>query len=310
VQVIHKTHSSGFDEGLNCVLSDLTPDAYSDIVGDRADPMLGWDVADFKRNPIALWSHDSRSPIGTWKDVHVEDSALRGRLHLAPPGSTKLVDELRALLAANVVKGISVGFKPVESKPRSNGGVHYLRQTLLEASLVSVPANPSALLTAKALGISEATQRLIFKQTDFTIAQRIRKARRAIRKAKLLQERADNPRARAAMARVIAHFEQEKRELCASMSPRPSAEDRRRVHAMEVRARAMAQIREGDERRAREYAASPAGQQQQHLADVAAAFEAQAMKHLDPPKKTFEGQSQIWRGQKVDLRPTWGGKKI
>jgi HK97 family phage prohead protease len=117
--------------------------------------MLGWDIADFKKNPIALWSHSSRDPIGTWTNVVVKDRALRGTLHLAPPGSTKLVDELRALLAANVVKGISVGFRPVESKPLGNSGTHYLKQKLVEASLCAVPANPAALLTAKALGISK-----------------------------------------------------------------------------------------------------------------------------------------------------------
>src|SRR6267154_1510785 len=182
--IVHKTNSSEFDAGLNCILSDMTVDSYGDVIGDAAHPNLGWDTRDFLRNPIALWSHDSRSPIGTWRDVHVKDRALRGQLHLAPPGSTKLVDELRALLAANVVKGISVGFKPIEYGPRK-GGTHYLKQTLVEASLCAVPANPSALLTAKALGISGETIQKIFKPSETSSnAQRLRDCRRAIRKVK------------------------------------------------------------------------------------------------------------------------------
>ena len=54
----YRTTTSDFDTGLNCVLSDLTDDAYGDIVGDSTHSMLGWDITDFRRNPIALWSHD------------------------------------------------------------------------------------------------------------------------------------------------------------------------------------------------------------------------------------------------------------
>ena len=164
VKTVHKTNEVEFDAGLNCVLSDLSEDHYGDIVGDGAHPTLGWDTKDFLKNPIALWSHDSRAPIGTWKNVRVENGALLGRLHMAPKGSSPRIDELSALLAAGILRGISVGFKPTESKPRDNGGRHYLRQTLVEASLVSVPANPAALLCAKALGVSKKTIAMVFKQ--------------------------------------------------------------------------------------------------------------------------------------------------
>jgi HK97 family phage prohead protease len=124
-KIIHKTNDDvDFDEGLNCVLSDLTEDRFGDIVGDGSHPMLGWDVADFNRNPIALFNHQSSFPIGTWRDLHVENGALRGRLHMAPKGSSSRIDELKALLAAGVLKGISVGFIPAEHKPRDNGGTH------------------------------------------------------------------------------------------------------------------------------------------------------------------------------------------
>ena len=227
------------------------------------------------------------------------------------------MDELRALLAAKVVRGISVGFKPIESKPRSNGGTHYLKQVLVEASLVAVPANPSALLTAKALGISEATQRLIFKQSEnLTIAQRIRKVRRAIQNAKLQQERAKTPAVRAAMAHAIRIFEREKRELLASLppqpsaAPRPSAEDRRRAHALEVRARAIATLKRVDDRIAAEYAASPAGQSKRHTQETIEAF-TRANQRLpqDQPKPTYERYTPTWRGVKLPGL-TWRGKKI
>jgi hypothetical protein len=173
-----------------------------------------------------------------------------------------------------------------------------------------VPANPSALLTAKALGVSKQTIAMIFKQTETSsIAQRIRKARRAVRKAKALQAKADTPVKRASMQRAIAYFEKQERELRAGLEPRQTAADRRHSRALEVRARALATIRRIDERIAREYAASPAGQQKQQEAETLAMFEAQARNHVDPVEPTIEGQSQTWRGVKLPGL-TWRGKRI
>lgn len=56
-------------------------------------------------------------------------------------------------------------------------------------------------------------------------------------------------------------------------------------------------------------AASPRGQQQQHEAEVLAAFTALASKHLDPPEPKFEPTVETWRGQKLPGL-TWRGRKI
>jgi hypothetical protein len=39
--LIHKTNVSEFDAGLGCVLSDMSVDAYGDVVGDPKDPDAG-----------------------------------------------------------------------------------------------------------------------------------------------------------------------------------------------------------------------------------------------------------------------------
>jgi HK97 family phage prohead protease len=187
---VHKTNDAAeFDQGLNCILSDLTEDRYGDVVGDGTHPMLGWDLAEFNRNPIALFNHQSSFPIGTWKNLRVENSALVGRLHMAPTGSSPRIDELKALLAAGVLKGISVGFIPVEHKQRDTGGYHYLRQKLVEASLVSVPANPSALTMAKALGISKQTITMVFEPSEEQLLAQALKARdRAMAEVKRIDD--------------------------------------------------------------------------------------------------------------------------
>ena len=153
-----KTHASKVS-GLDFVLSDETPDRMDDII--MSD---GWQLSNFKRNPIALFGHQSSFPIGTWKNVRVVDKQLRGELELAPKGTSDRIDEIRALIDANILKAVSVGFKPIETKPRqeTDFGVFFTQAELVECSLVSVPANPNALAVAKSLKISPATIDLVF----------------------------------------------------------------------------------------------------------------------------------------------------
>jgi HK97 family phage prohead protease len=158
--VIRKTHAStNKADGLDFVLSDETPDRYGDVIA--AD---GWILNNFKRNPIALFGHNSSFPIGSWKDLHVENGALRGHLQLAPAGTSERIDEIRKLVEAGILRAVSVGFLPVESRAKSKTepGELYVKQELIETSLVSIPANPNALAVAKNLHVSDATLQMVF----------------------------------------------------------------------------------------------------------------------------------------------------
>jgi HK97 family phage prohead protease len=161
--VLHKTHS-GTVQGLEFILSDETVDRMGDVISSE-----GWMIDNFKRNPIALFNHRADFPIGKWRDLRVDGGALRGHLELAPKGTSARIDEIRALIDAGILQAVSVGFRPLESKPRKSaeggfGGEIYTRQELIETSLVSVPANPNALAVAKALHISSETQDLVFAE--------------------------------------------------------------------------------------------------------------------------------------------------
>ena len=91
---------------------------------------------------------------------------MRGELELAPKGTSDRIDEIRALIDAGILKAVSVGFRPVESKPRkeSDWGVFFTKAELVETSVVSVPANPNALAVAQSLKISPATIDLVFRR--------------------------------------------------------------------------------------------------------------------------------------------------
>lgn len=163
--LVHKTVAKSTvaksGDKLEFVLSDDTVDRYGDVV----EPS-GWDLKNFRKNPIALFGHDSRFPVGTWADLRVEGNRLIGRLQLAAKGTSARLDELIALVEQGILRAVSVGFRPIDSDPidpkQPWGAQRYKRQELLETSLVSVPANPAALALAKSLNLSTETMSLAF----------------------------------------------------------------------------------------------------------------------------------------------------
>jgi HK97 family phage prohead protease len=160
--IIRKTHASKAD-GLDFVLSDESVDRMGEII-----TAGGWELGNFKKNPIALFGHRGDFPIGKWKDLRVEDGALRGHLELAKEGTSARINEIRSLVEQGILRTVSVGFHPLKQEPMDDkadkyfGPFKYLKQELLETSLVSVPANPNAIAVAKSLKVSDDTLRLVF----------------------------------------------------------------------------------------------------------------------------------------------------
>jgi HK97 family phage prohead protease len=133
-------------------LSTEHPDRVGDVI-----MASGWDLASFRKNPIALYQHDHGSPVGVWKDVRVDQNALVGTLELAAAGTSPLIDTVRSLVSQGIIKAVSVGFRALESKPVAPGSYArvFQKAELLEVSLVSVPANPHAVAIAKSFGMTE-----------------------------------------------------------------------------------------------------------------------------------------------------------
>lgn len=161
--VVHKTlaRSAGSDP-LEYVMSDETPDRMGDIIS-----VTGWQLANFQKNPIALFGHDPDFIVGKWSNVRVERGQLLGRLELLPAVSVRLT-ELHSAINAGVLRAVSVGFRPIEYETLEDDGdsfwasYRYTQSELVECSLVAVPANPNALEVSKALGLSGETIRAIF----------------------------------------------------------------------------------------------------------------------------------------------------
>jgi HK97 family phage prohead protease len=163
MEIIRKAAAAaaGEDE-FEFVMSDATVDRYGDVI----EPD-GWRLANFKRNPVALFGHDAAAfPIGTWQNVRVESGKLLGRLELLARGLSARVDEIRSLIEAGIIRAVSVGFRPIsdmlEAMPGNTGGIRFKAAELVECSVVNIPANPNALRVAKALKISDEARALLF----------------------------------------------------------------------------------------------------------------------------------------------------
>jgi HK97 family phage prohead protease len=117
--------------------SNSAPDRYGDRVF-----VAGMDLSAWEANPILLYEHDRRQPVGTgkaWKDGDA--------LFVSPvfTRATAKGREVENLVDEGVIRGVSVSFIPKASEPNEHGGLDYLESELLEVSFVSLPANPQAL---------------------------------------------------------------------------------------------------------------------------------------------------------------------
>jgi HK97 family phage major capsid protein len=118
----------------------------------------GWILDDYLRNPVYLWAHDAESPpIGRVTQIGAVGDQLRATVLYADEGQYPFADTIFRLTKAGFINASSVSWVPVEWRYAADksrpGGIDFLRQKLLEASAVPVPALASALVSARAAGI-------------------------------------------------------------------------------------------------------------------------------------------------------------
>lgn len=127
--------------------------------------VAGWDLANFRRNPVVLWGHDAtRLPIGRAFDLRIEDAALKASVEFIPedtPEGGQFAESVYRLARQGFIAATSVGFRPIKweyttDKTRGSEdwfpGIDFEEQELVEFSVVTVPANPEALMDAPGPG--------------------------------------------------------------------------------------------------------------------------------------------------------------
>ncbi len=101
--------------------------------------------------PLPLLSqHNASAPIGQVVSANVRPDRIDIAAQLVNPDSVKsasLRDRLTQAweeLGSGLVKSLSIGFRPLKTKPLPNGGVRYASWEWLELSLVTIAANAAA----------------------------------------------------------------------------------------------------------------------------------------------------------------------
>lgn len=172
------------DRKATFIASDESEDRMGDIIRQK-----GWDLQDFKNNPVLLWGHDaSQLPIGAVQSIHVAGKQLIADVVFATKELNPFAEHVYQMVKEGFIKAVSVGFSPIETKARKDRkgnfiGYEFKRQTLHELSVVNVPANANALAVAKKLQISERDYRKLFG--DSVTSDAIKRERDALDIAKI-----------------------------------------------------------------------------------------------------------------------------
>lgn len=125
----------------------------------------GWDLKNFKKNPIIPWSHNYwdvpiAKSIRTWVDSTNKRLLFKPKFDSNDEFSRKIFSKY----ANGFLTSFSVGFRGTEYAQRDPndwwGGKEFTKMELLEISAVAVPANPNANvnLSFDAIGITKSMQ--------------------------------------------------------------------------------------------------------------------------------------------------------
>lgn len=120
---------------------------------DRADDIMVPEGAKYTLPMPFLWQHESDEPIGHVIDVKVSPRGIEATMQIAKveeEGKLKeRLDEAWQSIKAGLVRGLSIGFLPIESQ-RIEGtwGSKYLQWDWYELSAVTIPCNTSGRITS------------------------------------------------------------------------------------------------------------------------------------------------------------------
>lgn len=143
----------GEDRTIDFVISTAAIDRSKDSIA-----VDGWDYNAYLKSPVVLWCHDSsQPPVGKALSVSKGSDALLSRAQFMHRDLSPFADSIFRMYQEGFLSAVSVGFVPKSySFSPDKGrefGIDFKTQELLEYSCCPVPANPEALIAARAKGI-------------------------------------------------------------------------------------------------------------------------------------------------------------
>jgi HK97 family phage prohead protease len=143
-----------------------------DRVNDVVEP-LG---LTFEKDTPLLLNHDHHKPVGNVQFGSPTSNGLPFKATIAKVAEPGIVkdrsDEAWHSVKAGLIRGVSIGFIPSKSEPLGHGkGTRFMKAAVHELSLVAIPANPGAIITAfKSLSSAKETLTVVTNGVVHTFA--------------------------------------------------------------------------------------------------------------------------------------------
>jgi HK97 family phage prohead protease len=203
-----------FDEEAR-VIEGVASTPSTDLHGDVVEP-LG---AKFALPLPLLWQHDHDAPVGHVEQAKTSAGGIAFKARFAKvEAEGALRDRLETAwqsVRSKLVRGVSIGFVPLESEPMANGGRKFKSWRWIELSCVTVPSNQDASISViRSLDeplLAAAAQRVIRLATPAPAKPRSRAAEltdeiRALqaRKTQILAQIRAHPAGSDAWGRLVA----------------------------------------------------------------------------------------------------------
>jgi|GEM_PF-1521386 len=131
----------------------------------------GMITADFDKSGTVFWNHNYNMPIGKSLSLTKSRDAWVSKAMLAARPDDHhgewFPDTVHSLMKQGIIKGVSVGFKPIEARKPSKKDIElfgdgvkrvYNKWKLLEFSVAPLPANQDALISAVSKGLMTQVQ--------------------------------------------------------------------------------------------------------------------------------------------------------
>jgi HK97 family phage prohead protease len=126
----------------------------------------GMNSKEYEANPVLLYEHNAKQPIGKMVRMKRGDRSIEAEFALAPrPDNHEgewFPDTVASLMEFGALNTMSIGFLGTEMRPASKADIErfgtgvkrvFGKWKLLEVSVVSIPANQDAIITAVRKGL-------------------------------------------------------------------------------------------------------------------------------------------------------------
>jgi HK97 family phage major capsid protein len=119
---------------------------------DRVNDIVEPSGAVFQLPLPLLWMHYRDMPVGLVVKARPTKAGIEVTCSIptvpGPPGLAARLEEAWQSAKALLVRGLSIGFNPIEYSFMDNGGIHFTKWDWLELSLVTIPANADCSITS------------------------------------------------------------------------------------------------------------------------------------------------------------------